>query len=229
MGNYEAPDFELNLVPLSLISQVSAVFLLMNMVDFKVNLSKTALVVIDVQKGIAVIDRKLEPYTASQVVQNVSKLVKKFRELEMPVFLVRVASIDGRDMLHPVTDQKVQWSSGQRPADWAEFVDEIKPAEKDIVITKRQWGAFYGTELDLQLRRRGIETIVLCGVSTNIGVETTARDAYQRGYNQIFAIDAMAAGSSVEHEATLKYIFQRIGLLKTTDEILKATIKNEKE
>ncbi len=60
-----------------------------------------------------------------------------------------------------------------------DFVDEIKPTQRDIVITKQQWGAFYGTELDLQLRSRKIETIVLCGVSTNMGVETTARDAHQ--------------------------------------------------
>jgi nicotinamidase-related amidase len=105
-------------------------------------------------------------------------------------------------------------------------VVEIAPTERDIVIAKRQWGAFYGTELDLQLRRRKIETIVLCGVSTNIGVETTARDAYQRGYNQVFATDAMTANSKDEHEATLKYIFSRIGLLRNTDEILKATIKS---
>jgi nicotinamidase-related amidase len=190
------------------------------MAEFKPDLNKTALVVIDIQKGIVAMGRKLEPYTAGQVVANVSKLVRRFRELGMPVFLVRVASTDGKDMLRPRTDQQAQWSSGQRPADWAEFVEEIRPTEKDIVITKRQWGAFYGTELDLQLRRRGIDTIVLCGVSTNIGVEATARDAYQRGYNQIFVIDAMAASSRDEHEATLKFIFPRIGLLRTTDQVL---------
>jgi nicotinamidase-related amidase len=200
--------------------------LVIAMVDLKIDLSKTALVVIDVQKGIVAHDRKLEPYTASQVVANVSKLVTKFREGGMPVFLVHVTSVDGRDMLHPVIDQQPQWGSGPRSADWAEFVEEIKPTNKDIVIAKRQWGAFYGTELDLQLRRRKIENIVLCGVSTNLGVETTARDAYQRGYNQVFATDAMAASSKDEHEATLKHIFPRIGLLRTTDEILKATIEN---
>ncbi len=194
----------------------------MGMVDFKLDSNKTALVVIDVQKGIVALDRKLEPNTASQVIANVSQLVKKFRDAGMPVFLVHVTSIDGKDVLRPITDQQVQWGSGQRPANWTEFIDEIKPTEKDIVITKRQWGAFYGTELDLQLRRRKIETIVLCGVSTNIGVETTARDAYQCGYNQVFAVDGMAANSKDEHEATLKYIFPRIGLLRTTDEILRA-------
>jgi len=196
------------------------------MVDLKLDLNKTALVVIDVQKGIFALDRKLEPNPASQVVANVSKLVAKFRDAGMPVFLVHVTSVDGRDMLHPVTDQQSPWGSAPRPADWSDFVDEIKPTGKDIVIAKRQWGAFYGTELDLQLRRRKIETIVLCGVSTNIGVETTARDAYQCGYNQVFAVDAMAANSKDEHEATLKYIFPRIGMLRTTEEILTAPMEN---
>jgi nicotinamidase-related amidase len=197
-----------------------------DMVDLKIDSNKTALVVIDVQKGIFALDRKFEPNTASQVIANVSKLVTKFRDAGIPVFLVHVTTIDGRDMLHPVTDQQSPWGSGPRPADWSDFVEEIKPTGKDIVIAKRQWGAFYGTELDLQLRRRKIENIVLCGVSTNIGVETTARDAYQRGYNQVFATDAMAANSKDEHEATLKYILPRIGLLRTTDEILKATTEN---
>ena len=192
------------------------------MTELKLDLKKAALVVIDIQKGIIAMDRTLEPYTGSQVVVNVSKLVRRFRGLGMPVFLVHVTSTNGKDMLHPITDQQPQWSSSQRPADWAEFVEEIGPTEKDIVITKRQWGAFYGTELDLQLRRRSIDTIVLCGVSTNIGVETTAREAYQYGYNQVFVTDAMTASSKEEHEVTLKFIFPRIGLLRTTEQVLSA-------
>jgi nicotinamidase-related amidase len=194
------------------------------MIDLKLDRNKTALVVIDVQKGIVAMDRKLEPNSASTIVANVSKLLATFREIGMPVFLVHVNSVDGKHRLTPMLDQQVGWGSGQRPADWADFVDEIKPTEKDIVITKRQWGAFYGTELDLQLRRRRIDTIVLCGVSTNFGVETTAREAYQLGYSQVFAVDAMAANSVEEHEATLKHIFPRIGLIRTTANILKAVM-----
>jgi len=193
------------------------------MIDLKSVLGKAALVVIDVQKGIFALDRKLEPNNPAEVVANVSKLVGKFREVGSPVFLVHVAFIDGKDMLHPILDQPPQWGSGgARPADWMDFVDEIKPTQRDIVITKRQWGAFYGTELDLQLRRRKTDTIVLCGVSTNMGVETTARDAHQYGYNQVFVTDAMAANSKDEHEASTKYVFPKIGLLRTTNEIISA-------
>ena len=184
------------------------------------SIGETALVVIDIQKGIASLSRKLEPYPLAEVVGNVSRLLQGFRKAGSPVFLVHVDFKDGKDALKPVADLPMAMPSGGRPKDWAEFSDEVGVTESDIIITKRQWGAFYGTELDLQLRRRGVKTIVLCGISTNIGVETTAREAYQHGYNQIFAIDAMAAMSAEEHESTRKFIFPRIGVVKTTAEIL---------
>ena len=182
--------------------------------------TKTALVVIDLQKGIVGIPT--QPYSASTVVANASKIAQEFRKNQMPVFLVRVTpSADGKDGLQPIADNKVQMNF-PRPADWTEFVPELGPDKNDFIITKRQWGAFYGTELDLQLRRRKIETIVLCGISTNVGVESTARFAYEYGYQQIFAEDACSARSVDEHEHTMKTIFPRIGRIKKTEEILAA-------
>jgi nicotinamidase-related amidase len=90
------------------------------------------------------------------------------------------------------------------------------------VITKRQWGAFYGTELDLQLRRRGIRTIVIGGIATNFGVESTARDAFERGYEQVFAEDAMSSVSAEAHRFAVSVVFPRIGRVRSTDEILQA-------
>ena len=87
---------------------------------------------------------------------------------------------------------------------------------------KRQWGAFHGRSFDLQLRRRGIRTIVLAGISTNVGVESTARDAFERGYEQVFVSDAMAAPSAEAHANTLKFTFPRIGRLRTTDDVVAA-------
>ncbi|MCL5423776.1 MAG: hydrolase [Candidatus Marsarchaeota archaeon] len=181
---------------------------------------KTALVVIDMQKGIAAMQRPFEPHNSKQVIENVVKLIDKFRSINSTVVLVHVNSHDGQDMLKPIVDSASSWNMGERPKDWSDFIEQIKKLDKDIVITKRQWGAFYGTELDLQLRRRNITTIVLCGISTNIGVETTAREAYQHGYNQIFAIDAMTASSKEEHDTTQKFIFPRIGLIRSTDEVI---------
>jgi nicotinamidase-related amidase len=140
----------------------------------------------------------------------------------MPVFLVHVNASEA-DRLKPIADQQPWSTSGQqRPKDWADIVPELGPKENDVVIAKKQWGAFYGTELDLQLRRRGLNTIVLCGISTNVGVESTARFAYEYGYQQIFAEDAMAARSAEEHDNTLNHTFKRIGRVRSTEQILTA-------
>jgi nicotinamidase-related amidase len=108
---------------------------------------------------------------------------------------------------------------GPLPPDWSEFAPEIAPVPSDIVIAKKQWGAFYGTDLELQLRRRGMDTIVLCGIATDIGVESTARFAYEYGFQQVFSEDAMSAE---QHNAAIRFIFPRMGRVRKTDEILRA-------
>ncbi len=187
------------------------------MTNLTIDHKKTALVVIDLQKGI--VANNTAPYTSSKVIANAAAIANKFRENKMQVFLVRVSTAkDDKDKLIPLTDRK-PFSSPQQP-DWSEIVPEMGQSTDDIVITKHQWGAFYGTELDLQLRRRGIDTIVLCGISTNIGVESTARFAYEYGYNQIFVEDAMSAMSADEHHATVSAIFPRIGLVRSAQDVL---------
>ena len=178
-------------------------------------LKKTALVVIDLQKGIVGMETK--PYDATSVVNNSVKLIQTFRSLGASVFLVHVDFLGG-DSLQPISD--IPMISSTRPAWWAEFVEALDIQKSDILITKRQWGAFHGTELDLQLRRRDIDTIVLCGIATSIGVESTARQAYELGYNQIFAEDAMASRTEEEHHSTIVNIFPRIGQVKGTNEII---------
>jgi nicotinamidase-related amidase len=189
----------------------------MSMNNKPIDKSRTALVVIDLQKG--VVGRRTVPHASGVVVQNAAALADAFRKNGMPVFLVRVSpSPDGKDALRPIADAAAPFQVP--PAGWADIVPEIGPREGDFVITKHQWGAFYGTELDLEFRRRGIATMVLCGISTNIGVESTARFAYEYGYNQIFAEDAMSALSAEEHMLTVSKIFPRIGLVRKTSEIL---------
>ena len=187
--------------------------------ELKINIEKTALVVIDLQKGITSI--QTEPYPAGVIIANAAKLLTAVRKNNMPVFLVHVTpSPDLKDALHPISETSFV-RSGFDPG-WSEFVPELNVQRGDFLITKHQWGAFYGTELDLQLRRRGINTIILCGIATNFGVESTARYAYELGYNQIFVEDAMSARSKEEHEYPVKYIFPRLGLIRKTEEVLKA-------
>ncbi len=181
----------------------------------------TALVVIDLQKGI--VGRTTEPHAAPAVVANAVALADAMRRRGGFVVLVRVAySPDFRDALRPASDDPGWLKSGPPPADFADLVPEIGPRPGDHVVTKRQWGAFYGTDLDLQLRRRGIGTIVLCGISTCFGVESTARAAFERDYGQVFAEDAMAAMSAGEHAHTMQRIVPRLGRVRRTSEIVAA-------
>lgn len=144
------------------------------MVDdqLKLDPSSTALVVIDLQHGIA--DRETAPHSGPEVIANAVRLADHFRERGSLVVLVRVSSADGKDRLQQLTDTPLVGSTSL-PKGFDVIVEELGPKNSDVVITKHQWGAFYGTELDLQLRRRGITTIVLGGISTNMGVESTAQ------------------------------------------------------
>ena len=177
----------------------------------------TALVVIDLQKGIVARDTK--PHSSGSVVENAVRLVERFRALGMPVFLVHVDFSRGLPLQVTSDSQTVR---GEIPADWSLFVPELNVTENDLVITKRQWGAFYGTDLDQQLRRRHINTIVLAGIATTYGVESTARFAYEYGYNQVFAEDAITDMSEEAHRISVEYVLKRIGRVRSTEEILSA-------
>ncbi|MDG6990785.1 MAG: hydrolase [Nitrososphaerota archaeon] len=180
--------------------------------------SKTALVVIDLQKGIA--SMEAQPYDAKLVVANAAKLASAFRARKMPVFLVHVTRSSGTT-LQTISDTSFAQRSDV-PSDWADIVSEMGPEPSDVVITKRQWGAFYGTDLELRLRRGGLDTIVLCGIATTYGVESTARFAYEYGFQQIFAEDAMTDRSKEAHFNAVEYVLKRMGRVRKTAEILAA-------
>ena len=177
----------------------------------------SSLVVIDMQKGILTLPT-IHP--AAEVLAGVVRLADAFRRKGRPVVLVRVGwSSDGADAVK--SRNQSQPLASARPKNFFEYADELcaDPA-RDILVHKRQWGAFYGTDLDLQLRRRGITNIVLCGISTSIGVESTARDAWERSYNLTFASDAMTDLVAEAHERALRIIFPRIGEIGTVADIL---------
>jgi nicotinamidase-related amidase len=188
------------------------------MPELTLNKATTALVVIDLQKGIA--SQPTQPHSAQDVVRNAARLVAAFRKNGMPVFLVHVVTTP-ETMLKVESDLSFSRPS-PLPPDWSEFVPEIAPVPSDVVIGKKQWGAFYGTDLELRLRRRKMDTIVLCGISTDFGVESTARFAYEYGFQQVFAEDAMSSRSAEGHNAAVGLIFPMMGRVRKTDEILTA-------
>lgn len=188
------------------------------MSDLRLDPRTTALVLIDLQKGIMA--RETVPHTTGEVLANATRLAAAFRAAGAYIVLVRVTMAPG-EWLRPITDQPAP-TMGNMPDDWAEIVPELGPQESAHVLTKRNWGAFHGTEMDTVLRRRGIETIVLGGIATEFGVDTTAREAFQHGYQQVFATDAYAGLTRQGHEYVEQVIFPRMGRLRTTDQIVAA-------
>ena len=181
---------------------------------------RTAVVVIDLQKGI--VGFAGTPHSAESVIANSVALLEAARTAGAQPILVHVGrSADGGDGLQITCDQPMR-AGGAMPPDWSELIAELNRQPGDIVILKRQWGAFYGTDLELQLRRRGLNTIVLCGIATEFGVESTARDAYERGFEQVFAEDAMTARNADSHPNAIANIFPRMGRVRTTAEIVAA-------
>ncbi|AGU54012.1 IS1272 transposase, putative [Staphylococcus aureus subsp. aureus 6850] len=160
-----------------------------------INFNKTALVLIDLQEGILKMD--YAPYTAENVVQNANKLIDVFRKNNSFIVFVRVKFYDGKDALKPNSMVSLPPKEGD---DYSRFHHLLDKRDGDFVIDKRQFSAFVGTDLDLQLRRRGIDTIVLGGVATHVGVDTTARDAYQLNYDQYFVTDMMSAQNETLHQ-----------------------------
>ena len=189
------------------------------MPELSLDPKSTALVLIDLQKGIT--GYSTAPHSGPDVIANAVRIADRCRAVGATVVLVRVAfAADGSDRLQTPTDAEVP-SAPPAPG-WSEIVPELGPKPGDIVVTKRQWGAFYGTDLELHLRRRGIKTIVIGGISTNFGVESTARDAWERAFAMVFAEDAMAARSGEEHTFAITKIFPRLGLVRSTGDVLKA-------
>jgi nicotinamidase-related amidase len=181
----------------------------------------TALVLIDLQKGI--LSRPLSPYGAPQIIERSVRLGQRIRDAGGLVVLVNVAFASGfADRLSQPVDAPQPSAPGGLPADWSDFAPEVASLPGDVIVTKRQWGAFHGTELDLQLRRRGITTIVLGGIATNFGVESTAREAWQHNYAVIIAEDACTSIGPGMHQFAIEKILPRVARIRSTAEILAA-------
>ncbi|MFI7587217.1 hydrolase [Spongisporangium articulatum] len=184
---------------------------------------KTALVLIDLQKGITA--SATEPFNAADVVARSAELADAFRAHGLPVVLVRVSfAPDGGDA--PVGRTEAP-AAGPRPEGWDVLDEAVGPRPGDIVVTKRNWGAFYGTDLDVHLRRRGVTQIVLGGIATSIGVESTARQAHEHGYHVTLATDAMADRSAESHRHSVERLFPRLGETGTTAEVLEMLARSQ--
>lgn len=171
----------------------------------------TALVVIDLQKGIV---NASFIHPIGEIIDRTRALIEVFRANNLPVVLVNVA---GRA---PGRTEQGPRSSMVLAEGWTDLVPELGRQPSDIVVTKRSWGAFATTDLEHQLKARGVTQVVVTGVVTSTGVEATARQAYEQGFNVTLAIDAMTDIREEAHQYSVRNVFPRIGETGSTQEII---------
>jgi nicotinamidase-related amidase len=170
----------------------------------------TALIIVDLQKGIvgAPFIHAIEP-----VVERSCALIQAFRKCRLPVVLVNVAGVAPGRTERPRRH-------GAVPEGWTDFISELDQQPSDIVITKRTWGAFANTTLEEQLKTLGVTQVVITGVATGTGVESTARQAYELGFNVSLVLDAMTDQRAEAHDHSIKNVFPRLGETGTAQGII---------
>lgn len=185
--------------------------------SLELNAKETALVLIDLEHGI--VGRELLPYSGKDVVAKSAKLAEATRSAGSTVVYVHVLL---NEIVPLPADLPMPRPATPPPPEASELVPEVgyQPGT-DVLVTKRQWDAFYATNLDQVLRRKGVKTIVLAGIATNMGVESTARSAQARGYAVVFAEDAMSSMGDL-HGIAIQKIFPLIGRVRSTYEVLEA-------
>jgi nicotinamidase-related amidase len=183
--------------------------------------AKPALLVVDLQKGIVGMPTA---HPMTDVVQNAARLTNAFRTHGLPVVLINVdGAAPGRaEQARRITDF---------PAGWTDLIPELNRRPGDHVVTKRTWGAFTNTDLEAHLMRLGVTQVVIAGVATSAGVESTARHAHELGFNVTLAVDAMTDMNADAHHNSITRIFPRLGETAPTQQIidlLEATSRSEK-
>ncbi|GLQ46665.1 hydrolase [Dyella lipolytica] len=170
----------------------------------------TALIIIDLQKGIVSLPTA-QP--VDLVVKHSVALADAFRHHRLPIVLVNVAGgAPGR--------AEQSRNLGELPADWADLIPELNRQPQDHAVTKHTWGAFMNTDLNAHLKKLGVTQVVIVGVATSIGVESTARQAHEHGYHVTLAVDAMTDMNADAHHNSIARIFPRLGETGTTQEII---------
>jgi nicotinamidase-related amidase len=171
---------------------------------------KTALIVVDLQKGII---NSTFIHPVAEVIARTCALLHAFRQIDLPVVLVNVAGgAPGR------TEQPRRFS--MFPEGFSDLIPELDRKASDIVVTKRTWGAFASTDLEAQLKANGVTHVVVTGVATGTGVEATARQAYEQGFNVTLALDAMTDVRPEAHAYSVARVFPRLGETGSTQDIL---------
>jgi len=212
--------------------------------QFDPDWTKCALIIIDYQNyssnpdsGLSLVMKEKYPSLANYylprikqtAIPNTRKLLERFRTLKMPIIFTRHGALlpDGSDMIGlRQRRDKDALEDSKKPAMWSkgdfehEVIAELEPMQGELVIDKNSSSPFNGTGIDQLLRNLGINTLIVTGMATDMCVETTSRDASDRGYKVIIAEDAVATFVERHHYAALSGISRIFGKVWATADIL---------
>ncbi|MFE6933041.1 isochorismatase family cysteine hydrolase [Streptomyces sp. NPDC057699] len=177
---------------------------------------RTALLIIDLQNAV-----RTFPYTdpIDEVVSNSAALAREFRRRGLPVVLTRA---DSRGARRGRADAPVslEQMKDRLPANWSALMEELEPADGDLLLVKQHWGAFTGTGLRDHLEEHGVTQVVLAGVATAFGVESTARHASELGYDVTLVTDAMTDMDAQAQQNSIERVFPLLGECGTTRDVI---------
>lgn len=191
----------------------------------------TALVVVDIQKDFAAPDGLVAGFGQDMTgveaaIDRIEALIAAARKAGATLAFMRVVTHPDSD---PAVLKTLMVRRGQpggeaicRTDDGGADYYRVKPEPGDIEIDKLMFDSFHGTDFDDQLKARGIETLVMTGITTDCCVDSTARTGFHNGYNIFLVSDACAAYEPDLHTGTLNVLEKNLALLTTTDAVLKA-------
>ena len=200
--------------------------------DTLVDLDSTALVVVDVQRAFAspespLADAGLDVSGPVEAVPRVKELIGLARDAALPIVFTRsFRRGDGRDAPETVYDVLPKINRDGDPiccagSDDVRFVDGVGPRDREpeYEVRKQRYDAFHGTSMEYYLRAEDVDTLLLCGFTTNVCVEGTARGAHERGFNVVLAEDCCASFSPAQHDAGVRNIELLLGTTAPLAEI----------
>ncbi len=177
-----------------------------------VNPEHSALIVWDVQKML--VERV---YNREEFLSNMNKLIAKAREKNMPIFFTKITPLphEFESPARKYSSSKMKYNLSQLPKEAFEL--EITPKENEIVLNKNTASVFVGTNFELMARNAGIETLIIAGIATEVGVESSARDAINHGFYTVVASDSSSSMDKEAHQRSLINMAKLFDVIPTNE------------
>jgi nicotinamidase-related amidase len=186
--------------------------------------ARTGLIVFDMQKGQLGIPWRKQFLDEQQLIPRCAELIEVARTAGVPVIYVQnVRQANGKDQPAVITDESLAGGAPEvstvPAAERMDTLDELRPQPQDFIVGKIRWGAFHYTILDSILRTNGIDTVIMCGVRTQVGIEGSLRDGRELGYHMIAARDACGGCPQEMHDYLMDHIFPMFSRVRTVEEL----------